>query len=352
MAPLVRLLNSLLLLATSGLLSKTTSARRYERRDAASTSRSSLPHTTSPVVGILAQPNSFSNDTSHQYIAASYVKWLEVGGARSVPIPYDAPPALLDDLLSQINGLLLPGGGAPLPPSVSYLLDRIVDGNNQGKYFPVWGTCLGFEFLVSYVGGEGAMESGFKAENVSLPLELVHIKELYQDPFIFQTVQTKNVTMNNHKKAIEPDHFLSNDRLRLLWDITSINHDKSGRPFVSTIEPVDPDRFPFYGVQYHPEKNAFEFATYPSTNIPFEAIDHSDEGVAFSAYMARFFVQLVRRGLRDNPFHEYTKPDVYPVIGTYPMHSGLGFEQIYILPSASFWSSDSTTDTAFLRANA
>lgn len=222
-----------------------------------SNDRASSSTASSPVIGVMSEPlhnNRSSADAPRRrrrlyYIAASYVKWLEVGGARSVPIPYDAPPALLDEIFPQINGLLLPGGGADMPRAVAYLLDRIVDGNNRGMYFPVWGTCLGFEFLVAYAGGRDAVQSGFDAENVSLPLESVKVKQLYKDPVAFETVSTRNVTMNNHMFGIEPDHFLQNDNLSLLWDITSINHDRTGRPFVSTIEPFDPERFPIYGVQ-------------------------------------------------------------------------------------------------------
>ena len=189
---------------------------------------------------------------------------------------------------------------------------------------------------------DAVVQTGFDAENVSLALESVRVRQLYQDPVTFETVQTRNVTMNNHRRGVEPDRFFQNDKLSLLWDVTSINHDKSGRPFVSTMEPMDPDRFPIYGVQYHPEKNAFEFATYPGTNIPYEAIDHSPEGVAFSAYTARFFVDRARRSLAENPFHAYTNPQRYPLVGTYPVRTGLGFEQVYVIPDASHWSNGAT----------
>lgn len=297
----------------------------------------------SPVIGILSQPG--WNSQNH-FIAASYVKWLEAGGARSIPIPYDAPPALLDDLFGQINGLLLPGGRSDMPPGVPYLLDQIVDSNNRGHYFPVWGTCLGFEFLLRYVGGDAAVKDGFKAENISLPLESVRVNELYADPATYMTVVAMPVTMNNHHQGIEPALFLQNDRLTAVWNITSINHDEEGRPFVSTIEPVDPQHFPLFGVQYHPEKNAFEYSTVPGTNIPYEAIDHSEAGVAFSVYVARFFVDRVRHALSANPHHGYTKSDLYPTINSYPVQTGLKFEQVYIIPKASHWNQNTTTVSA------
>jgi len=46
---------------------------------------------------------------------------------------------------------------------------------------------------------------------------------------------------------------LENNKLREFFDILTINSDKSGKTFVSAIEAKD---FPFYGVQFHPEKNS------------------------------------------------------------------------------------------------
>lgn len=292
---------------------------------------------TAPVIGILSQPLS-SNVESDDYIAASYAKWLEAGGARSIPIPYDADEHLVEDLFQQINGLLLPGGGSEMPPAVTFLMDKIVKSNTDGLYFPVWGTCLGFEFLLQYAGGPTFLESGFDSENVSLPLYEVEPRELYADPIVYLTVTQRNVTMNNHQLGVSPDRFRDNNLASQLWDITSINTDSNGQPFVSTIEPHHPDIFPIYGVQYHPEKNAFEYSTYPGTNIPYEAIDHSSEGLDFSIRMARFFVAKARRSLDSKGnSHFYTKSDVYPSIYTYPVRTGLKFEQIYVIPKASHW---------------
>jgi len=288
----------------------------------------------SPVIGILSQPTKDAD-----YIAASYVKWLEAGGARSIPIPYDASPALVDDIFAQINAVLLPGGASQFPSSVIYLLNRVVESNNQGRYFPVWGTCLGFEFLLQYAGGTSILASDYNAENVSLPLFNVKPKELYADPKIYMTVSERNVTLNNHMQGITPFAFAQNDLLSNLWTITSTNIDMSGKPFVSTMEPIHPDSFPLYGVQYHPEKNSFEYATYPHTNIPYEAIDHSEEAVDFSIHMARFFVDLARKAQHINQYHAYNKPDIYPTIYTYPIRVGIKFEEIYVIPKAAHWNS-------------
>lgn len=59
-----------------------------------------------PVIGIIAQPYY----EEEQYIAASYVKWIEASGGQVVPIPYNASDAYLDYLLLRLSGVLFPGG--------------------------------------------------------------------------------------------------------------------------------------------------------------------------------------------------------------------------------------------------
>lgn len=305
------------------------------------------------------------------YIAASYVKWLESVGIRSIVLPYDAPPQLVEDVFNQVNGLLLPGGAAALPESAKHIWKLALRSNEvEGDHFPVWGTCLGFEFLVQLAAVDGVdiLQSGFDAENVSLPLHFVddgYGYELYEATSMLrretsQSTDTsslfpggsrvreiaarQNVTLNNHRNGIEPKRFLSDTGLTSMFHIVSTNNDGNGRPFVSTIEPLEPNRHPYYGVQFHPEKNMFENAFYPSTIIPYEDINHSPDGIELSFHLAKFFGGLVRRNMEESNVdaadgvrrtkrkHEYTDPIRHPLITTYPTISGVAFEQIHIVP--------------------
>ena len=48
----------------------------------------------------------------------------------------------------------------------------IQQANDNGDYFPVWGTCLGFELLAFIVAGnDNSVLSATDATNLSLPLE-------------------------------------------------------------------------------------------------------------------------------------------------------------------------------------
>lgn len=297
-----------------------------------------FPTSVTPVVGILTQPRTLKNTTTEYYVAASYLKWLEVAGVRAIPIPYDASEALVDDVFFQVNGILFPGGGSDVPDSARRIWHLAMEANSNGDYFPIWGTCLGFEYMVQMAAGrqgQSIVSGGFDAENVSLPLKLVARSLLYADSRIREIVATQNVTMNNHHRGIEPSVFMDNAALRDMFYISSINEDRQGRAFVSTIEPRDATKHPYYGVQYHPEKNPFEYAT-TKEGMPYEDINHSLDGIYVSIHLAQFFGSLLRKAANQSPKrrHCYTNPTKYPLVYTYPMKRGMDFEQSYIIPSS------------------
>lgn len=318
-----------------------------------------------PVIGILSQPrfHPLTNSTMYHYIASSYVKWVESGGARSVPIPFDAPDEMVDDLFGQINAVLFPGGPTGPPPRSAKRIWQLAEAaNRRGDFMPVWGTCLGFEYMLMLASeeGESILQSGFEAENISLPLifptaptggalhsslrgqrmPAAAISELYSDPVLRHTAQNKAVAMNSHTMGIEPDRFQNDAGLTSMFHVTTTNVDKGNkfgqkrRPFVSTIETRQPDQYPYYGVQYHPEKNPFEYAMYPGTNVPYLAINHSPDAVMFSFELARFFVGKARENLRRGR-HSLTKPAVFKPVVMYQTHKELPFEEVYVIPSAA-----------------
>jgi len=79
-------------------------------------------------------------------------------GAEAALIPFDMPWITMIHLLENTQGILLPGGAAELvnfesTKSTSAYQNRIhkimewvkVRNDKDKIYYPVWGTCLGFE---------------------------------------------------------------------------------------------------------------------------------------------------------------------------------------------------------------
>ena len=140
-----------------------------------------------PIVAILTQPGR-ANETSYaSYLPASYVKWIEMAGARVVPLSYYAsdakararPPPVrrtvgrtrlslcvsycvwprplpearrtrvqVAETFRSVNGALFPGGSGDLPRAARTMYSLALEANRAGDYFPIWGTCDGFEWLM------------------------------------------------------------------------------------------------------------------------------------------------------------------------------------------------------------
>lgn len=255
-----------------------------------------------PIIGVYAQPASIMQ--GGEYIAASYVKWIESAGGRVVPIGYDAPFSELDDVFSSINGLLFPGGDALVNDKASYLYALALKANDAGNVFPVWGTCLGFEWLLQMTSKDTSiLDHGYDAMNISLSLDFTSApSRIFQNasPLILETFVSRNVTLNNHHSGIEPENFYAHPVLSAFYSVVAVNIDRQARPFVSIIEAKN---YPIYGVQFHPEKNMFEWGTYEN-GMPYEVIDHEKDAVSASQYLADFFISQARR----NTQHRFDCP--------------------------------------------
>ena len=197
-------------------------------------------------------------------MAASYVKEIESSGARVVPVNYYASKDELDLLFESLNGFFFVGGGAVYPESAQYIFDKTVAANDAGDYMPLWGTCMGFQWLLIAASRDvdilDPKTGQFDAYNYSIPLNFepnAQKSKLFKDAptGVYEILATENVTMNNHHYGIYTNHFLQTESLTSFFNMLSTNEDREGVEFVSTIEAF---QYPIFGTQWHPEKNTFE----------------------------------------------------------------------------------------------
>ena len=140
------------------------------------------------------------------------------------------------------------------------------------------------------------LDLGYDAMNLSLPLQFTSAMRASQlfgnaPEEIRTSFAKRNMTLNNHDKGIQPKDFYAHPQLGHFFHVLSTNVDRKGVPFVSAIEAK---KFPIFGVQFHPEKNMFEWGTYPD-GTPYEMIDHAPDAIQASQYLANFFVEQARR---------------------------------------------------------
>jgi gamma-glutamyl hydrolase len=211
-----------------------------------------------PIIAIFSAPSTSKSagcEGSCDYLAASYIKWVESAGGRVVPVPFHASHEHIDLIFKSVNGLIFPGGGASMSDSAKYFYSKAVASNKAGDFFPVWGTCLGFEWLIEVTSASDTiLDKGFDSENITLALELTSAaadsRMFGKDKALMAMLSnaTNPPTMNNHQAGIETKHFQSTPALSSFYNILSTNKDRKGREFISTIEGKD---LPIYGTQWY-----------------------------------------------------------------------------------------------------
>ncbi|XP_006880500.1 PREDICTED: gamma-glutamyl hydrolase [Elephantulus edwardii] len=251
--------------------------------------------TEKPIVGILMQRAHKKMKTYGKfYIAASYVKYLESAGARVVPIRIDLTPQEYEKLFRSINGVLFPGGSVNLKTSGYANVSRIffklaLQSFDNGDYFPVWGTCLGFEELTYLVSGENLLTLT-DTEHISLPLNFTGGKDSISSRMfqkfpaeLMMALSVEPLTANFHKWSLSMKNFTENAKLKEFFKVLTTNSDKK----IEFISSMEGRKYPIYGVQWHPEKPPYEWKD--------DRISHSSNAVKTAFYLAQFFVSEAQK---------------------------------------------------------
>ncbi|EAA11416.4 AGAP006670-PA [Anopheles gambiae str. PEST] len=290
-----------------------------------------------PVVGILSQELSYLMTQNYgdagydSYIAASYVKFVEGAGARVVPIWINQPVEYYQTIMANLNGVLLPGGATWFNQSNGYadagrhIYDIAMQYNENGEYFPLWGTCLGFE-LLTYLAANGTEHRAHcRSNSQALPL---NFKDDFRKSRLFASapndvidiLSNEPVTANFHQFCVTEAN-LTAYGLDEEWRVMSVDRDWNGMEFISTIEHKS---YPFYGIQFHPEKNIYEW-------IQNKNISHTANAVRAAQFFADFFIAEARKS--DHSFPNEATLEKHVIYNYQPTFTGLqrsSFEQCYM----------------------
>jgi len=285
-----------------------------------------------PVIGIVTEPTSPSlAKYGNSFISAGYVKFVEMAGARVVPIPHNATAQELQDLVSQLNGALIPGGAVTLKGSsfyatVKFLVQYSISAAAHGETFPIHATCLGFEAVGIVVDDDNfALLESFDADDITMNLDFapdaMQSKMFSNAPAkVVDILANQDVTMNNHVWGIGVPSFQSKSRLTDFFTLISTNVDRKGKPFVSTMEGK---KAPIFATQFHPEKPMFEWPVK-------SAIDHSSDSIYANQYFANFFVDQARHSTQR--FESVEKEEqalIYHHAPVYTYHDNPTYQQCY-----------------------
>jgi gamma-glutamyl hydrolase len=210
-------------------------------------------------VGIITMPHKMSVKYGTSHVMKTYVDWFEDRGVRVIPIPYDTTE--YESYFNNINGIIFPGG------ETKYVMDDphyfkccqaffslAIQANLLGDYFPIWGVCCGFQMLLFLIGKFYSLK-----KYPSHGLTLIHITKAgkksrmlhgFTDKYL-EYLEKYPSCRNNHEYGISPEDFNANKNLKRFYKIVGTSIAENDKEYVAAIEARD---FPFYGVQWHPER--------------------------------------------------------------------------------------------------
>ena len=257
---------------------------------------------TAPTISIGMFP---SDNTSSNL--GFYRRWVtQFGGVNVVTLPHNyTGHGNASKMFASLDALLLPGvmftkpndvrgaagsgaRGSRVPRLAQELFQLALDANHAGRYFPVWGTCIGFEWILAMIGGAGTVTPGFDSVDFPRTLDLTprspgRMFSLFNATML-GWVATRNITYNDHSYGITPLRKALNAKLDATLDVLATSADRRGRAFVAAYEGKT---LPIYGTQFHPEHVEF---------VPGRHIPKSPAANATSIALARFFVNQARKG--------------------------------------------------------
>lgn len=257
-----------------------------------------------PLVGIYPSMYGMVDPAVAAAYYRSYQLWLEQSGAQSIVLPGEGDEGDAERALAGVDGLLLPGGPTrPVQPFARHLLQRAIQVGLNGSYFPVWGTCLGFQWIIEAVAGKSLVEIGvYNASDLAANLEFHKTTEpgriwASANASMLHWLRRDEVVYMNHEDGVSLEHFRQNAYLTKHFDLVATSFDRKGLDYVAAFEGKT---LPIYAVQFHPEKVRYQPQTPTFMNIP-----RSAQAVAEADFLSSFFDDQVRQRSR-HPFVIYS----------------------------------------------
>lgn len=260
------------------------------------------------IIGIMSVPLSKTiKDTKFSsYIPNSYIKWIEMTGANVVPILYNINDTKLYDILKQINGVIFPGGSIDRVSNDNFkkyiktyklIFNYAKTQTKNGNYYPLWATCLGFEFMV--LMDKHTNEEIFDYFRNNKVIQKLNATHYNVNMNVSKTMDNLEFIFNNFFSEFNYLELKEYDTMKVLYmnheygypltkefvdfynyfDVLLTSKDKNNEEeYVSAIKYKE---YPFYGVQFHPEKPPFEWLD--------EYISHRFQSIHISYKLSTMF---------------------------------------------------------------
>lgn len=112
------------------------------------------------------------------YLPSSYIKWVEQGGARVVPIWLGKDEAYYRNMLSKVNGILLPGGFVDKNKQGGYaeasghIMKIALELNKNGDFLPIFGIGAGMDLMLFHTNDDEDIQEECQMDYMTVSLTL------------------------------------------------------------------------------------------------------------------------------------------------------------------------------------
>lgn len=229
------------------------------------------------------------------HLNVNYGPYLQIEGKRHKPILFTDPDKDIIAKLENFDGILLTGGDTlfDLEPferdgllfyktdsdkpstylrKIKAILDKAKDINKKGRYFPLFGICLGFEAILLVESNLKFPIAFVNQNNVTSSVRLTDSPTKFRKGFNdtdANALKSKSLMFFFHDLGFLPSDFMTFDTLADNYSIAAVN---PAGDYGDEIAAFQHNTLPVFGVQFHPEKTLFE-------QSPFYNIDRSDEAI-------------------------------------------------------------------------
>lgn len=212
------------------------------------------------MIGIVSAPVTINKmDCANSYLYNPYIEWIKMSGEQCIIIPYDITKIELKKILNRVQGVVWVGGSidkthtptqtSTLINTLNYIYKYAILENNNNNYYPIWAICLGLELMIMFAKEETNLKDSIQKyeqyNNTSFAFTDSSRLKKWFSPSMQKQMKNKLCVSHHHTYAYtaEPiDHV----------HITSIED--------GYINSIEFNEYPFYGVQFHPERPFNDFS--------------------------------------------------------------------------------------------
>lgn len=264
-----------------------------------------------------------SEDPEKAFISASYVRWIEDVGGQVLPILPWYSQEKVNEILSKTNGVLWLGGSRDLNLTGKfevlnrYVLDRLIEYNENGTHYPLFVICQGLEMLHSIIANTTAVLTNYDAYDYMLPIDIDKEKikkepmfNLFSDEDLEFLTKT-NSTIHLHHLGSDPTVYQKYETLNNFLEIVATGRDIKNQTFIAIVKGKN---YPIYGFQFHSEKVKYDRSIREWAN---PSINH----IRLNDNFGLFFIDECRKNPHKIDFNDEDKNNVLNTLETLPTNT-------------------------------